>query len=72
MKLPLSSLNVVLSFSNDQELAATFIPNPLIADVTSTSLDELPTNLAKEKNNEEQIKMCFEAYNSEHWITQFD
>ena len=32
---------------------------------------ELPT-LATEKNNEEQIKMCFKAYHSEHWETQFD
>lgn len=28
--------------------------------------DDLP-ELATEKNNEEQIKMCFEAYNSENW-----
>ena len=35
------------------------------------SADELP-ELATEKNNEEQIKMCFEAYCSEVWKTQFD
>lgn len=32
------------------------------------ALDELP-ELATEKNNEEQIKMCFEAYRSENWVT---
>ena len=32
------------------------------------SLDELP-RLATEKNNEEQIRMCFEAYHSESWKT---
>ena len=32
------------------------------------SLDELP-RLATEKNNEEQIRMCFEAYHSEKWKT---
>lgn len=31
-------------------------------------LDELP-RLATEKNNEEQIRMCFEAYHSEKWKT---
>lgn len=34
-------------------------------------LDELPP-LATEKNNEEQIRMCFEAYHSENWKTFFD
>lgn len=34
-------------------------------------LDELP-ELATEKNNEEQIRMCFEAYHAEHWKTLFD
>lgn len=33
--------------------------------------DELP-ELATEKNNEEQIKMCFEAYGSDSWKTRFD
>lgn len=33
--------------------------------------DELP-ELATEKNTEEQIKMCFEAYESKNWITLFD
>ena len=33
--------------------------------------NELP-ELAEEKNNEEQIKMCFKAFRSEHWETQFD
>ncbi len=33
--------------------------------------DELPI-LTEEKNNEEQIKMCFEAYESSDWKTLFD
>ncbi len=33
--------------------------------------DELP-GLAGEKNNEEQIKMCFEAYRDADWQTLFD
>lgn len=35
------------------------------------SEDELP-ELASEKNNEEQIKMCFKAYQDNNWITVFD
>lgn len=33
--------------------------------------DELPV-LAEEKNNREQILMCFEAYGAERWDTAFD
>lgn len=35
------------------------------------SENELP-ELAKEKNNEEQVKMCFEAYRTKNWSTLFD
>lgn len=35
------------------------------------SLNELP-KLALEKNNEEQIKMCFEAYHVDNWKTVID
>ncbi len=35
------------------------------------SWDELPP-LALDKNNEEQIRMCFEAYHAENWKTQID
>ena len=34
-------------------------------------IDELP-GLAREKNNEEQVRMCFDAYFSENWKTFFD
>lgn len=33
--------------------------------------DELP-KLSEEKNNEEQVRMCFEAYRSENWEIIFD
>ena len=33
--------------------------------------DELP-ELAEEKNNKEQIEMCFEAFAAENWKTVFD
>lgn len=35
------------------------------------SEDSLP-ELAAEKNNEEQIKMCFNAYHDKNWTTVFD
>lgn len=35
------------------------------------NINELPL-LAAEKNNEEQIKMCFEAYKTDNWQTLFD
>lgn len=35
------------------------------------SENELP-ELAEEKNNEDQIQMCFEAYHSKNWTTIFD
>lgn len=35
------------------------------------AIDELPL-LATEKNNEEQIQMCFDAYQSENWKTLID
>lgn len=35
------------------------------------SLDELPL-LAEEKNNKEQIEMCFKAMKDENWKVQFD
>lgn len=34
-------------------------------------LDELPV-LAEEKNNREQIEMCFDAYHSPNWKTLID
>lgn len=33
--------------------------------------NDLP-ELATEKSNEEQVKMCFTAYRSDGWVTQFD
>lgn len=35
------------------------------------TIDELPL-LAEEKNNKEQIEMCFQAINDENWQVQFD
>ena len=34
--------------------------------------NELPQQLATEKNSAEQIRMCFDAYSNENWQTKFD
>lgn len=38
---------------------------------TIFSIDEIPV-LAEEKNNKEQIEMCFKAINDKNWQLQFD
>lgn len=35
------------------------------------ALDELP-KMNNEKNTKEQVELCFQAYHSKHWITEFD
>lgn len=52
-------------------LGGEFAPNSETVASGYFSLDELPP-LAEEKNNAEQIAMCFEAYRAEHWTTLFD
>ncbi len=52
-------------------LGREFAPNSETVASGYFSLDELPP-LAEEKNNAEQIAMCFEAYRAEHWTTLFD
>lgn len=34
--------------------------------------EEALPELAEEKNTPEQIRMCFDAFRSDHWVTQFD
>lgn len=48
-----------------------FRPNIETDESAYFGLEELPI-LAKEKNNEEQIKMCFSAYYDKNWQVLFD
>ena len=48
-----------------------FRPNIETDESAYFGLEELPI-LAKEKNNEEQIKMCFAAYYDRNWQVLFD
>ena len=49
-----------------------FKENVETTEIKYFGIDELPENLANEKNNKEQILMCFEAYKNPDWQTQFD
>lgn len=48
-----------------------FKPNIETVESRFFGIEELP-KLASEKNNEEQIKMCFDAFHSDNWKTIFD
>ena len=52
-------------------LGGEFVPNSETTETGYFGLEELPV-LATAKVTEAQIKMCFEAKNSEHWVTVFD
>ena len=53
-------------------LGGEFIENIETTGTQYFSLDNLPSNLAEEKSNQEQIEMCFNAYYDKNWQTQFD
>lgn len=48
-----------------------FVPNIETTGFAYFGADELPC-LAEEKNNREQIEMCFQAMDSEIWETLYD
>ena len=48
-----------------------FVPNSETTETGYFGLEELP-ELATAKVTEEQIKMCFDAKDAEHWTTLFD
>jgi len=52
-------------------LGGSFQPNSETVASGYFSMDSLPP-LAENKTTEAQIKMCFDAYNAEHWKTVFD
>lgn len=52
-------------------LGGAFVPNTETTESGWFPLDSLPP-LAEEKNNREQIALCFEAHWAENWETRFD
>ena len=58
----LSDLSNTLVYAGENESTI----NPLL-----NNQDELP-DLTQDKNTQEQVLMCFAAYEAEHWETVFD
>lgn len=68
---PPYAYGVVKIFYQCEAAGGSFIPNIETSASGCFSLEELPP-LAEEKCNEDQIRMCFEAYENDHWTVQFD
>lgn len=69
--LPVYAYGVCKIFALCTVIGGKFADNIETTDFQYFSENEIP-ELATEKNNEEQIRMCFEAYHSNHWETLLD
>lgn len=69
---PVYAYGICKVFVLCEAIGGTFVENIETTETKYFSLDEIPENLAEEKTSKEQIKMCFEAANSENWQTLFD
>lgn len=69
--LPPYAYNVCKVFVLCEAQDGDFQPNIETIESDYFSLDEIPP-LAEEKNNKEQIEMCFAAYRDKDWEVQFD
>lgn len=67
----LSAYNITKVFFLCTILDGSFQPNSETIDSGYFSPENLPP-LAKNKTTAEQIKMCFDAYHAENWVTLFD
>ena len=69
--LPVYPYNVCKIFVLCSLVGGSFQPNIETLDSGYFALDSLPP-LAEEKNNLEQIELCFQASQAEHWKTRMD
>ncbi|WP_313154885.1 NUDIX hydrolase [Lacrimispora sp.] len=69
--LPIYAYKVCKIFIQCTVLSGSFKANNETTDSRYFSLEELPP-LAAEKNNAEQIKMCFQAFSEQDWKTILD
>lgn len=69
--VPPYAYNVCKVFVLCEILSGHFQPNIETTESNYFRLEELPL-LAEEKNNEEQIKMCFSAYHDKNWQVLFE
>ncbi len=69
--LPLYAYGISKAFVLCEIVGGSFTPNVETERSEFFGLAELPP-LALEKNNEDQIKLCFDAYHSNYWEPVFD
>lgn len=69
---PVYAYGVVKIFVMCTLIGGSFVENIETTETKYFARNEIPENLANEKITREQIEMCFDAYNDEHWMTQFD
>lgn len=69
--LPVYAYRICKIFVLCSVLGGSFQKNMETVDSAYFAFNELP-QLAEEKNNEEQIRMCFDAYHDPGWVTFFD
>ena len=69
--LPPYAYGVCKFFVECTPLGGFFLPNSETTESRYFSREELPA-LAEEKNNREQVLLCFEAAGDPHWVTRFD
>lgn len=69
--LPRYAYKVCKVFVLCSAVGGTFEENIETVDSRYFGITELP-ELAEEKNNAEQVRMCFDAYHAEHWKTLID
>lgn len=69
--LPVYAYGVCKIFVLCSVTGGTFVQNIETTEAGYFGRNELP-ELATEKNTEEQIHMCFDAYEQENWVPEFD
>ena len=69
--LPIYAYGVCKAFVLCEVIGGNFEANTETVDSAFWGINNLP-QLATEKNNESQIRMCFDAYHSESWEVVFD
>lgn len=70
--LPIYAYGLVKIFIQCSVIDGAFMENIETTETKYFGREELPEPLAEEKTSKEQILMCFDAYNAEHWQVLFD
>lgn len=70
--VPVYAYGVCKVFVLCELIGGEFTENVERTEIAFFDVENLPANLAKEKTTEQQIKMCFEAYEEENWQPYFD